>query len=163
MAERTVSIPIGGKRGGKMIVNAIDADIENRAWYQAKVGYAMTKSGRRYEYAHRLILARKLGGPIPTGSHTDHANGNKLDNRRSNLRLTTCAENGQNRTGLAKDNTSGYRGVCQDKRRNKWFAYATKNGRRHYAGSGYTTAAQADVAAKALRKRLQFLTPAMAV
>jgi len=54
---------------------------------------------------HRYILGFKKGDPI-----VDHKNGNPLDNRKSNLRSCTNAENLRNR-GKTKNNKSGYKGV----------------------------------------------------
>lgn len=53
---------------------------------------------------HRLIME---------GTHqvVDHVNGDCLDNRKINLRPCTYGENSRNRR-VAKNNTSGYTGVC---------------------------------------------------
>ena len=69
-------------------------------------------------YMHRAILdivARR-------GIYVDHINGNQLDNRRSNLRLATTAQNAQN-LRTPRDNKSGYKGVYFDKHRGRWKAH----------------------------------------
>lgn len=54
---------------------------------------------------HRYLLAP------PRGTHVDHINGDKLDNRRSNLRVVSPSLNGANRHHLNRNNRSGTRGV----------------------------------------------------
>jgi hypothetical protein len=76
---------------------------------------------------HREILGLKRGDP-----DLDHENGNKLDNRRSNLRPATDSENGQNR-GL-EGGTSRHRGVVFYKRTGKWMAQASLNGKHYHLG-----------------------------
>jgi HNH endonuclease/AP2 domain len=56
----------------------------------------------------------------------DHKNRNKLDNRRSNLRECTQAQNTRN-SPLKKNNTSGYPGVNFIKTSGKWRARITFN------------------------------------
>lgn len=52
---------------------------------------------------HRFLIGAK-------GEFVDHINGDGLDNRKSNLRLCSNAQNVQN-TGLTRANTSGYKGI----------------------------------------------------
>lgn len=63
----------------------------------------------------------------------DHINGNRSDNRISNLRLAQHRENGQNQA-LRKTNTSGKHGVSWSKPHNKWAAYIMKDGRKRHLG-----------------------------
>ena len=59
----------------------------------------------RAVYLHRLIVG------CPTDKVVDHLNGNPLDNRRANIRVTDKAGNGRNRTGAQQNSTTGLRGV----------------------------------------------------
>ena len=70
-------------------------------------------------YLHQLIMGRHERMEI------DHINGNGLDNRRSNLRVVTHAENILN-TGMYSHNTSGFRGVIVY--RNGWRAQRKSDG-----------------------------------
>ncbi len=51
--------------------------------------YAARHVGKHSEYLHRFILGAEA-------EHVDHINGNTLDNRRTNLRVSTCSENAKN-------------------------------------------------------------------
>lgn len=62
---------------------------------------------------HRFIMG------TPKGKDTDHINGNRLDNRRENLRICSHKENRRN-SKLSKANKSGYKGVSWSNKYNKW-------------------------------------------
>lgn len=51
----------------------------------------------------------------------DHINGNRADNRKSNLRICSQQQNLCN-VAIKSNNKSGIAGVCWDKKRNKWVA-----------------------------------------
>lgn len=97
--------------GGTAILDAEDADLVlGYGWYRTANGYvgAMTKdrAGKR-----KLLLLHRLLTGEPSGVHVDHINGDKLDNRRCNLRIATYQQNQANRRRLSRSNTSGIRGV----------------------------------------------------
>jgi hypothetical protein len=55
------------------------------------------------------------------GKIVDHKDGDTLNNTRGNLRVCGHSENNMNKR-LAKNNTSGVRGVCWSKRFQRWNA-----------------------------------------
>lgn len=63
----------------------------------------------------------------------DHINGNRADNRLSNLREATYSQNGQNR-GKPANNTSGVKGVSWSKSHKKWQAAIAFNGSQRHLG-----------------------------
>ena len=69
-----------------------DEDYDRFAQYRwcLSHGYAVRRVNGKLIYLHREILN------LPQGLYADHRNGDKLDNRRSNLRSCTIAENSRN-------------------------------------------------------------------
>ena len=94
---------------------------------------ARRKNCNRTEYMHRVILERKLGRPISVGMQCDHVDTNVFNNRRSNLREATNAQNGRNR-GAVRRSSSKNCGVSWAKRPHKWEAYIHLNGKRKRLG-----------------------------
>ena len=89
--------------------------ISQYSWYYTSNGYAAHKNQDGIIFMHRLIME------TPKGKATDHRNGNKLDNRKTNLRICNQASNNQNVPAF-KINKSGYRGVHWNKNNQKWTA-----------------------------------------
>jgi hypothetical protein len=111
--------------GKVTIVDSEDADLGQVKWFVGNRLYARRKIQVNKESSvlslHRIILERKLGRPLEDGMITDHINGNTLDNRRSNLREVTQAQNLINKK-VASHNTSQYKGVRHLKESNRWEA-----------------------------------------
>ena len=80
----------------------------------------------------------------------DHINGIRLDNRKENLRAVNAKQNAQN-SKPRKNSTSKYKGVCYDKKANKWQAQIKIDGKSTYLGT-FTSEEEAakayDVASK---------------
>ncbi len=81
------------------------------------------RTPRRY-YLHHFILGNHPGKDI------DHINGNRLDNRRENLRVASRHLNTVNYHRHNSRNTSGVRGVHWDAQREKWVVQLCVNYRR---------------------------------
>ncbi len=121
------------RRGGEVVAYVIidEADAEWAAqwrWCLNSNGYVWrTQKGRpRHVYLHRELA----GGTANDGLYADHINRNRLDCRRTNLRLVTPAQSAQNKPSLK----GRYRGVCWDRHRGKWRASAQLNGHAHHLG-----------------------------
>lgn len=93
-------------------------------------GYArhsVWESGKcHYVYLHRLIV------DAPLGMEVDHINGNKLDNRRCNLRICLPSQNKKNSQKSPKARISKYKGVT--KRYHRWEASIKTDGKTLHLG-----------------------------
>ena len=137
-------IPI--KNGLFVIVDEeLFEDLSKHKWYVDNMGYpstpGKTATGKRQPIRmHVKIMGNKRGFVI------DHINGNKLDNRISNLRFATRGQNAQNaKNRVKKTGTSLFRGVVWRQPRQKWEAYITYEKKRYGLG-GYKEEAEAALA-----------------
>ena len=91
-------------------------ELSKYKWCLNTNGYAVRRVGGRkakLTIMHRVIIGAQ------DGQEVDHISRNKLDNRRSNLRFATRAQNTAN-TPPSVRNTSGLKGVHWLKSRDKW-------------------------------------------
>ena len=122
-----------GKGGSKPIGSVAGFDATDGRRY-------MDIQGKRY-YAHRLAWLYMTGDwPV----EVDHRNCDPLDNRWDNLRLATRSQNNANMP-IKRHNTSGFKGVSWNRRRNLWRAQICVNKRRYDLGH-YRTPQQASEA-----------------
>ncbi len=100
-------------QGYEAIIDDKDYEkVKDYNWYYND-GYAKAYHKGKRLRMHRLILNAK------NDQRVDHQNRNRLDNRRSNLRICTLQENNRN-ISMRKDNTSGYKGVFLDRSTGHW-------------------------------------------
>lgn len=95
-------------------------ELSKYTWDLGRTGYVRARpcvEGVRHHFLlHRIILGAKKCELV------DHINGDKLDNRRCNIRLATHEENSRNRK-TPITNRSGYKGVAKVKGYEKYKAY----------------------------------------
>lgn len=142
-------IHLSGKRGTGKYAIVDDDDYDRLAackWQLSARGYA---AARNQIQMHRKVMA------APRGTLVDHINGDKLDNRKANLRLATNQQNLWNRS---KPNRYGYYGVHPPRTRKEGWRYIIKNGDRQEYRAGFETARDACLAynARALELRGEF-------
>src|SRR5882672_2771828 len=115
-------------------ITRVDEDIFNQIsgqkwqahWSYNK--YRAEKGSKKNGKSFHIHLHRMIMGNPPKNMDVDHINGDTLDNRRENLRICTHAENARN-CGARSHNKSGIKGVNFDRKRNKWLALITYNGK----------------------------------
>lgn len=78
-------------------------------------------------------MHRQITGAL-RGQEIDHVNGQKLDNRRENLRIATRGQNSAN-AGPRRNNKTGFRGVFQGRDRKTWYARINVNRTSIYLGT----------------------------
>ncbi len=114
-------IPLSGnKSAGKfVIVDDDDFDTLNSySWHISGYGYASRYTGGGRKNASSITMHRQIMNE-PNGIGVDHINGNKLDNRKCNLRLASQSQNNMN-ARPRKNSTSPYKGVYWNEGKNRW-------------------------------------------
>ncbi len=121
-------------------------ELSKYSWWYGSTKYAFRtiwiggpKRKKRQRPMHRELLALTDSNVL-----VDHINGDKLDNQRSNLRLSNKSTNGCNRP-KTRANTTGYKGVTKHNRCNRYISQITVNGKHQYLGL-YETPFEAAVA-----------------
>ena len=125
---------------------------------------------RHTQYAHmnvgkggarrKVMMHRIVTGVSCPGVHTDHIDGNGLNNSRDNLRVCTPSENAQNLRGARSDSQSGIRGVSR--RRSRYRARLRLNGQEYHLGT-FDTIEEAERAVKEGRLKYHTHSPEAAV
>jgi len=111
--------------GAIALVDTVDlAKAASLKWHLSN-GYAK-HSYRKLGKVNSLYLHTLLTGL----ARVDHRNGNRLDNRRENLRPANDSQNQANRKKKL-GTTSAYKGVCWHVSSEKWKAYIGPNSRNY--------------------------------
>lgn len=122
--SNTHTIPLPD--GSHATVDADDyAYLKHHHWYRNSEGYAVCPDGAEMHTMHRVVIDAQPGDIV------DHINGDKLDNRRANLRLVTASQNAQNRP---PNNPTGYKGVTPGPG-TRWLARISHEGHQYHLGT----------------------------
>jgi hypothetical protein len=130
---------------GVALVDDADYPILSQYKWRLSAGYARAEINGMSVLMHRLVMGAKRGQEV------DHRNGDKLDNRRSNLRFSTHSQNMAN-VGQRSDNTSGFKGVYWNRQTGKFRARIKPRGKHIYLGAFDDAQEAARVYDRAARK-----------
>lgn len=154
-ADGTAKIPLRDRDGSVRAyttIDAADADWAGRWAWCLSDGYAI-RTAREGGRRKIIRLHREILGLVPgDGLEGDHISKDRLDNRRSNLRIVTKRQNPQNQSNR-HGSTSQYRGVSWSAAHLKWVARVSSGDKRIHLGY-FTDEDEAGRAAQAARLRL---------
>lgn len=140
------------RRDGSIVYALVDpcdfVAVNDFRWHLSAQGYVKRETGTAGQGKKSFYLHREILGLAPDDPRqVDHKNRNRLDNRRSNLRAVTAAENAQNRG----HQTGRFRGVARATHGGTWLARVQIKGVVHYLGR-FATEDEAGHAAAAFRR-----------
>ncbi|WP_218939868.1 AP2 domain-containing protein [Bacillus thuringiensis] len=126
---------MNGKYGkGKFTLVDIEdfEELSKYKWSVSKCGYVIR--GRLINGSSKCFrMHREIMNPSDD-LVVDHINGDKLDNRRVNLRVCTVGENGRNRSKWSSSK-SGFKGVSLSRRKGKWYTNINAHNKSRYIGT----------------------------
>lgn len=126
-----VEIIIYNKDKSIKAVGLVDVDdcerCSQHSWNLTSHGYLESRIEGNKIRLHRFVTNALKGLEV------DHIQGNKLDNRKSQLRVCTHQQNSYN-SKICKNNKSGVTGVCYDKNNKKWRAKIRVDGKEIWLG-----------------------------
>lgn len=138
-------LPLHGKygRGKFAVIDDEDSWVRHFRWVVDANGYVIRWNGGK-----KFKLANEIMEP-PSGLMVDHKNLDKLDNRRSNLRVLTRAQNCQNVP--RRNPVSGHRGV---QRGSKGWRGVVRHQGIFFTTPSFKTIEEANEAVIELRKKI---------
>lgn len=146
MAQRHTTVTLYTRKGEAFTVDAVDVPtIENHTWHFQR--YLRTTINGKIIRLHNFLM-----GPAPRSLEWDHWDRNPLNNCRANLRLVTHTEQMLNKK-LAKNNSSGHKGVSWHRGNNRWIAQIKIAGKIKHLG--YFHSFPAAVAARQQAEKLR--------
>lgn len=101
--------------------------VSQHAWCRSCSGYIVGWVRGKTRRLHRVLMN------TPDGFDTDHIDGNRMNNKKSNLRICTHSENVYN-SSPSRDCASKYKGVGWNKQNKKWTSNIRFNGKLTHLG-----------------------------
>lgn len=105
----------------RLSVDPIDQDLlasyrwlirpHRNTYYAHRHVYSKVTQKTSHKRFHRILMARIIGRELRPDEIVDHIDGDGLNNRRSNLRVCTVAENNRNQVNARRKSNKKYRGV----------------------------------------------------
>ena len=139
-------IPLSGKHGRGLVAKVSPEDVplvSAYRWYGLPSGYAVTYKALPGNTFMQVLMHRLIMGVVKgDGQVVDHRDSVRLDNRRTNLRVTTYQGNARNRVNRQRGQIVGYTGVHKQAHDKKWKAFITVDYKHYYLG-GYATSEEA--------------------
>ncbi len=124
-------IKLSGAEDTYTIVDDEDyGELSRWTWAYHKNGYAY-RATSSWGKCLKFFMHREIMN-APEGKDIDHINGDKLDNRKPNLRICTRSQNMANMR--RSRGASQYKGVIWDNSRQRWQARITVNYKGIYLG-----------------------------
>lgn len=128
----SIKYPIYDKHKNIRCYTLIDAQdffrVSQYSWSLMGRNYIKARINGKDIYLHRFLMKQNNPQII-----VDHINRDRLDNRRSNLRLANRNENSFNRR-KSSNKSSRYKGVSFDKAKGLWQAYIKMKGVKYLLG-----------------------------
>lgn len=135
----TKLIPLGARDKLGMVYAKVDADdykeLHRLAWHLTSGGYAQHSERLKREDDFAVVrmtsMHRSILG-LASENEVDHINGDRLDNRKANLRVCTRTQNQWNSKG--RGGRSGFKGVHWFEPAKCWQVRISANRKRYLIG-----------------------------
>ena len=141
-SQENIKVPILRNEHGQVVIQIFDKKKVLKA--ETIVDEEMYEELSKFKFTYgRYVRIKVDRKPIPLHRYimnysgenfVDHINGNPLDNRKLNLRITTPQQNGMNKQSR-KNSTSEYIGVSFNKKQQKWRGSIVVDGKGLHLGS----------------------------
>lgn len=128
---------LNGEKGRGLFALVNDADfkfLNQWSWFLGESGYPT----RQTSIGKKILIFRmhSILRPPVKGFVIDHADGNKLNNQKENLRYATPSQNSTNSKPPYDKKDSIYKGVCHSGK--NFRAYIVINGKQKHLGNFHT-------------------------